>query len=42
MRAIAEANDVDKNSKSIKLTIQELHRMMLVDRGSKPILALSL
>jgi hypothetical protein len=30
-RAITEADEVDKNSKSIKLTGQDLHRMMLAD-----------
>jgi hypothetical protein len=40
-RAITDANEVDKNSKSIKLTGQDLHRMFLADRATKPIQAIS-
>ena len=39
--AISEANKVDANCKSIKLSGQDLHRMMLEDQGSRPICALS-
>ncbi|KAL3761327.1 hypothetical protein ACHAW5_001759 [Stephanodiscus triporus] len=39
--AISEANEVDRNSKSIKLTGQDLHRPMLGDRATKPLPALA-
>jgi hypothetical protein len=41
-RAITEAEDVNKNTKSIKLTGRDRNRMMLEDRASKPIHAYSL
>jgi hypothetical protein len=39
--AITEADEVDKNSKSIKLFDQDLHWMMQADRATKPIQAIS-
>ena len=39
--AISEADEVDRNSKSVKLTGRELHRPMLGDRATKPIQAMS-
>jgi hypothetical protein len=37
--AISEANKVNANSKSIKLSSHDLHRMMLEDQGLRPIWA---
>jgi hypothetical protein len=39
--AITEADEVEKNGKSIRLTGSELHRTMLKDRATKPIPAMS-
>jgi hypothetical protein len=39
--AITEADEVEKNGKSFRLTGSELHRTMLKDRATKPIPAMS-